>query len=88
MGKPDGLSRLSEEGKSGMDTDFFDEGQLLHQENDDVGEEEHVEDLELELLRESYILVYNFVVMELIVVEYIIVGRTGVNAYWIRIKLY
>ena len=39
------------------------------------------------MLRESYILVYKLVVIGLIVVEYIIVGRTGVNAYTIRIKL-
>ena len=39
------------------------------------------------MLRESYILVYDLVVMELIAVEYMTVGRTGVNAYSIRIKL-
>ena len=39
------------------------------------------------LLREFYILVYKLVVMRLIVVEYIRVGRTGVNAYSITIKL-
>ena len=39
------------------------------------------------MLRESRILVYKLVVMELIAVEYIRVGRTDVNAYSIRIKL-
>ena len=39
------------------------------------------------LLRESYILVYELVVMGLIAVGYIRVGRTGVIAYSIRIKL-
>ena len=39
------------------------------------------------LLRESYILVYKLVVIRLAAVEYTRVGRTGVNAYWIRIKL-
>ena len=39
------------------------------------------------MLRESYILVYKLVVMGLIVVEYIRVGRTGVNAHSIRIKV-
>ena len=37
---------------------------------------------------ESYILVYKLVVMGLIAVEYIRIGRTGVNAYSIRIKVY
>ena len=32
--------------------------------------------------------VYNLAVMGLIAVEYVKVGRTGVNAYLIRIKLY
>ena len=48
MCKPDGVSRCSEDMKSGMDTYFFDEGQLLNLENDDVGEEEDVDDVELE----------------------------------------
>ena len=48
MGKPEGLSRHSGEEKSGMDTHFFDEGQLLDLENNDAGEEEDAEDLELE----------------------------------------
>ena len=40
------------------------------------------------MLWESCILVYKLlVVLELIVVEYIGVDRTGVNVYWIRIKL-
>ena len=48
MGKPDGLSRRSGEEKSGMDAHLFDEGQLRDLENDDVGEEEDAEDVELE----------------------------------------
>ena len=48
MGKPDGLSRGSGEEKSGMDVHFFDEGQLLDLEYDNVGEEDDVEDVELE----------------------------------------
>ena len=48
IGKPDGLSRHSREEKSGMDSYFFNEGQLLDLENDDVGEEEDMEDVELE----------------------------------------
>ena len=48
MRKPDGLSRCSEEEKSGMEVHFFDEGQLLDHKNDDVGEEENAEDVELE----------------------------------------
>ena len=47
MGKPDGLSRLSAEEKSGMDAHFFDKGQLLDLENDDVEEEEDAKDMEL-----------------------------------------
>ena len=39
------------------------------------------------LLRESFLLVYKLVVMGVIIVGYIRVGRTGVNAYLIRIKL-
>ena len=48
MGKPDGLSRRSGEETSGRDAYFFDEGQLLDLENDDVREEEDMEDVELE----------------------------------------
>ena len=48
MGKPEGLSRHSGEEKSGMDTHFFDEGQLLDLENDHVGEKEDAGDVELE----------------------------------------
>ena len=48
MGKPDGLSRRSGEEKSGMKDHLFDEGQLQDLENDDVGEEEDAEDVELE----------------------------------------
>ena len=45
MGKPDGLSRHSGEEKSGMDADFFDEGQLLDLGNVDGGEEGDAEDV-------------------------------------------
>ena len=38
------------------------------------------------LLQESYILIYKPVVVALIALQYIGVGRTGVNAYSIRIK--
>ena len=48
IGKPDGLSRRSGEEVSGMDAHLFDEGQLLDLENDDVGEEEDAEHVELE----------------------------------------
>ena len=48
IGKPGSLSRHSGEEKSGMDTDFFDEGQLLNLENDDVREEENAKDVELQ----------------------------------------
>ena len=48
MCKPDGLLRHSKEEKSGMEEHFFNEGQLLDLENDDLGEEEDVEDVELE----------------------------------------
>ena len=48
MGKPDGLFRRSGEEKSGMDEHFFDEGQLLDLETNDVGEEKDAEDVELE----------------------------------------
>ena len=48
MGKPDGLSRRSGEEKSGMDAHFLNEGQLLDLENNDVGEEDDAEDVELE----------------------------------------
>ena len=39
------------------------------------------------MLWDSYILVYKPVVIGLIAVEYIRVGRTGVNAYSMTIKL-
>ena len=48
MGKPDGLSIRSGEEKSWMDAHFFNEGLLLDLENNDVSEEEHAEDVELE----------------------------------------
>ena len=48
MGKPDGLFRHLGEEKSVMDAHFFDEVQSLDLENDNVGEEEDVKDVELE----------------------------------------
>ena len=48
MGKPDGLSRHLGEEKYGMDAYFFDEGQLLHLKNDNVGEEDDAKDVDLE----------------------------------------
>ena len=50
MGKPNALSRRSGQEKSGIDVHFFDERQLLDLENDDVGEEEHAEDVELQVI--------------------------------------
>ena len=47
MSKPDGLSRHSGEEKSEINTHFFNEGHLLDLENDNVGEEEDAEDVEL-----------------------------------------
>ena len=46
--KPDGLPRCSGKENSGMDGHVFNEGQLLDHDNDNVGEEEDVEDVELE----------------------------------------
>ena len=48
MGKPDALSRHSGKEKSRMDTYFFDEGQLLDLENDDIGVEEDAGGVELQ----------------------------------------
>ena len=48
MRKPDGLSRRLGEERSGMNTHYFDERQFLDLENDDVGEEEDAEDVELQ----------------------------------------
>ena len=48
MGKLDGLSGLSEEEKSGMNVYFFNPGQLLDLENDEVGEDQDADDVELE----------------------------------------
>ena len=48
MGKPDGLSRRSEEEKSGMDAHCFNAEQLLDIENGDLEEEENAKDVELE----------------------------------------
>ena len=47
IGKPDGLSRRLVEENSAIYTYFFDEIQLLDLENDDVGEEQDAEDVEL-----------------------------------------
>ena len=48
MGKPDGLSRCSGEEKSGIEVQFFNEGQLLDLEKDNNEQEEDAEDVELE----------------------------------------
>ena len=48
MDKPGGLFRGLGEEKSGVDANFFKEGQWLDPENDNVGEEEDAEDVELE----------------------------------------
>ena len=48
MCKPDGPSRRLGEENSGIDTQFFDDRELLDLENNDVGEEEDAEDVELE----------------------------------------
>ena len=48
MSKADGLSKHSKQEKSGIDVHFFNEGQLLDLENNDVGEDEDAEDVELE----------------------------------------
>ena len=48
MGKPDSQSRRRGEEKSRMDANFCDEGQLLYLKDDNVGEEEDREDVELE----------------------------------------
>ena len=39
------------------------------------------------MLSKSYVVIYKLVVIGLMAVEYIRVGRTGVNAYSIRTKL-
>ena len=48
MGKPDGLCRCSGEEKSGMDTHFFNEGQLQDLKKNNVGEEEDAEYVEIQ----------------------------------------
>ena len=48
MGTPDGLSRSSGEEKSRMDAHVFQKGLLLDLKNDNVGEEDNVEDVELD----------------------------------------
>ena len=50
MSELEGLSEHTGEERSGMDAHFFIEEQLLYLENDDKGEEEHVEDVELEVI--------------------------------------
>src|SRR5436853_7611709 len=47
MSKADGLSRRSGEEKSGREVQFFEEGQLLDLEEDNDGEEEDAEAVEL-----------------------------------------
>ena len=47
IGKPDSLSSRSEEEKSGMDTPFFKEGQVLDLGNNNVLEEKDVKDVEV-----------------------------------------
>ena len=47
-GKPDCLSRHSGKENSQLNVHFFDEGHLIHSENNDVGEEEDTEDVYLE----------------------------------------
>ena len=48
MSKPDGLGRYLKEEKSRMDKYFFNTEQRLDFENDDGGEEEDKENMELE----------------------------------------
>ena len=48
MGTPDGLSRRSEEEKSGMDAKVYEEGQLLDLVEDENDNEGNAEDIELE----------------------------------------
>jgi len=50
MGKADSLSRHSGEEKSSMEARFFDEGQLLDLEEDDVEEKGDADDVELEAI--------------------------------------
>ena len=48
IGKANGLSECLGEEKSAIDTDFFDEGQLLDLKNNNIVEEEDVANVELE----------------------------------------
>ena len=48
MGKPDALSRHSGEEKSGMDAHLFHEGQLMDLDNDHIGKDMDMEDVELD----------------------------------------
>ena len=48
MGKPNGLSKRSGEEKFGMDAHFLNKGHLLEFKNDNVGEEENVDHVELD----------------------------------------
>jgi len=50
MGKADGLSRYSEEEKSGIEARIFNEGQLLDLEEDDTEERGDADDVELEAI--------------------------------------
>ena len=45
MDKPGGPSRCWREEKSGMDSHYFDKGQLLDPENEDVVEEKDAKDM-------------------------------------------
>ena len=47
IGKPDGLSRGSEEEKSGINAHFFDKKHLLDLKNDHIAEEADLEDMEI-----------------------------------------
>ena len=50
MGKPDGLSRRLGKENSAIDIYFFNEGKLLDLENENVGEEEDMEDMEIKAI--------------------------------------
>ena len=50
MGKPNGLSRRLGKEKSGMDTYFCDEGQVMDLENDNIEEKENIENVELKVI--------------------------------------
>ena len=48
MSKPDALSKRSGQEKSGMDAKFFEQGQLLDLEKDEIDNEDNVDDIELD----------------------------------------